>query len=260
MRATREHGTTAELREGALLDGAPTESAQRSQGAADVESGAPRRDGESGEPGGRRRRDRRRGRGGDRGLRDGDNASADNSDARDADVRHSDASAAPPHVPNEEPTWSAEPATSDAASLAGDEPADARHVADEVRGAHAHGLDDDVHDALQMPLRELPRVDAAAGSHSAAQDAATEIAQPAAPSFAPSSPSPTPEIAVARLSLELPSDSGLVMIETSRERVHETTEETVATFGGRTRPPRTNVAAEPLEMVETRKEPSPPPA
>ena len=61
------------------------------------------------------------------------------------------------------------------------------------------------------------------------------------------------------MSLALPPDSGLVLIETARERivnvapVHESEVPTAR----RRRVPRVEIAEEPLQLVETRKEPPP---
>lgn len=72
---------------------------------------------------------------------------------------------------------------------------------------------------------------------------------PAVPRNAP--PVPT-------VSRELPPDSDLVLVET-RAAVTSPSEEgdTPATKPKRVRPPRAEITAEPLEMVETQKEPPP---
>ncbi|MEO8739857.1 MAG: Rne/Rng family ribonuclease [Casimicrobiaceae bacterium] len=62
-----------------------------------------------------------------------------------------------------------------------------------------------------------------------------------------------------RVSLQLPPDSGLVLIETARERVVDVTApaEMEAPRPRRPRPPRIATADEPLQMVETQKKDSP---
>jgi hypothetical protein len=64
---------------------------------------------------------------------------------------------------------------------------------------------------------------------------------------------------IPRVSLELPPDSGLVLIET-RSAPTEAAEETELPRPRRVRPPRVTVADEPLQLVETQKEPTPPAA
>jgi len=63
-----------------------------------------------------------------------------------------------------------------------------------------------------------------------------------------------------RVSLELPPDSGLVLIETHHERTDTAaaTDEPAVPRPRRIRPPRVEVADEPLQLVETQKEPMPP--
>ena len=61
------------------------------------------------------------------------------------------------------------------------------------------------------------------------------------------------------VSLELPPESGLVLIET-RHRGVAVVEEVVQPRPKRTRPPRVASVDEPLELVETRKDPAPPAA
>jgi ribonuclease E len=78
---------------------------------------------------------------------------------------------------------------------------------------------------------------------------------------------PTPALAAARhapappkISLELPEDSALVMIETSHQKAQTpTSEEPEAPRPRRVRPPRIEVTEGPLQLVETaHKEPTPP--
>ncbi|TMH30757.1 MAG: Rne/Rng family ribonuclease [Betaproteobacteria bacterium] len=64
---------------------------------------------------------------------------------------------------------------------------------------------------------------------------------------------------IPRVSLQLPPESDLVLVETTRERAPEALEEEPQMHRrGRVRPPRTEMRDEPLQMVETHKESSPP--
>jgi len=65
---------------------------------------------------------------------------------------------------------------------------------------------------------------------------------------APTLPPNAPDI--PRVSLDLPADSGLVLVETSHTPPPTESEPEVHR-PGRARPPRTSVAEEPLQMVET---------
>jgi hypothetical protein len=69
-------------------------------------------------------------------------------------------------------------------------------------------------------------------------------------------PRPLPEL--PPVSLALPPDSGLVLVETAHKAPPEPEPE-VPTGPRRARPPRVEMPAEPLQMVETHKE-LPPPA
>jgi hypothetical protein len=66
-----------------------------------------------------------------------------------------------------------------------------------------------------------------------------------------------------KVSLELPPDSGLVLIETTRERVvfSESSEPAEPSRPRRVRPTRAETREEPLQLVETaHKDPTPPAA
>ena len=67
---------------------------------------------------------------------------------------------------------------------------------------------------------------------------------------------------IPRVSLELPPDSGLVLVETRHGRTASmaTEDATAAPRPRRMRPPRVEIADEPLQLVETQKEPTPPAA
>ena len=75
------------------------------------------------------------------------------------------------------------------------------------------------------------------------------IAVPPAEAFRPPPPQPLPAIAAT-----LPPDSGLELVET-RFNAPAVDEMPEAPRPKRVRPPRVEVASEPLEIVETRKEP-----
>jgi hypothetical protein len=64
-------------------------------------------------------------------------------------------------------------------------------------------------------------------------------------------------IEVPKVSMELPSDSGLVLVETARERATAiaTEQESEQPRQRRQRPPRQQLPDEPLQLVETHKEP-----
>ncbi len=70
-------------------------------------------------------------------------------------------------------------------------------------------------------------------------------------------PRNAPEI--PRVTLELPPESGLVLVETSHA-AEPATEETEPERPRRVRPPRIQIADEPLQMVETTHKDSTPPA
>ena len=107
-----------------------------------------------------------------------------------------------------------------------------------------------MHDRSEAPAPETPR--AADGG-----DAVTVAhAEPI-----PVRPRSTPEL--PKVSLELPPDSGLVLIETAREKVAvvESTEATEPPRPRRVRPTRAEARDEPLQLVETvHKDPTPPAA
>jgi len=66
---------------------------------------------------------------------------------------------------------------------------------------------------------------------------------------------------IPRVSLELPPDSGLVLVETRRGQTASAKEdEADGPRPRRKRPPRVEIADEPLQLVETHKEPTPPAA
>jgi hypothetical protein len=66
---------------------------------------------------------------------------------------------------------------------------------------------------------------------------------------------------IPRVSLELPPDSGLVLVETRHGQTASAKEdEADGSRPRRKRPPRVEIADEPLQLVETHKEPTPPAA
>jgi hypothetical protein len=91
----------------------------------------------------------------------------------------------------------------------------------------------------------------------------SEVAAMPADRVEPSQP-PEPIVArnapeTPRVSLELPPDSGLVLVETSHA-APKPIEEEAQPRPHRVRPPRAQVADEPLQIVETRHKDSTPPA
>ncbi|MFI4903626.1 MAG: Rne/Rng family ribonuclease [Burkholderiales bacterium] len=102
---------------------------------------------------------------------------------------------------------------------------------------------------------------------SPAHDAARETAAPSAaalpahsPAKAPVQPPAKPDMATRRfepVTLALPPDSGLELVETRHAASPPAVEEAPAPRPRRARPNRAEIASEPLEMVETRKDPSP---
>lgn len=67
-------------------------------------------------------------------------------------------------------------------------------------------------------------------------------------------PAPAPQIDVPTVSLDLPADSGLVMVETSHRSETPVAAESEATSSGRARRQRVKLVEEPLQFVETRKD------
>jgi ribonuclease E len=172
--------------------------------------------------GGRRRRDRRRGR--DRGERHGHAAHGEHAPQHGAAPAEAHVETASAHV----------------------EPADQREPR---RAAPAA-------DALERPAPEVrPSVAAARSPEPAAQ--AAEAREHAAPHEARAPEHETPqELAhnapeIPRVALELPADSGLVLVETSHLAPPSESEPEPAR-ARRVRPPKANVSEEPLQMVETR--------
>lgn len=114
--------------------------------------------------------------------------------------------------------------------------------------------------AQQHPA--LPEESSVATSATAASgDAATRVlAQPVEAAPAPSIPKPPAYVpALPKISLELPPDSDLVLIETSHAKQAPPPEEIEAPRPRRVRSPRVEVAEGPLQLVETApKEPAPP--
>ena len=94
-----------------------------------------------------------------------------------------------------------------------------------------------------------------------------EFVRAEAPSFAAAvAPTPAEENAPAReppapprIALELPADSGLVLVETTHV-APPPVDEMEAARPRRVRPPRVTVADEPLQMIETTPKDSTPPA
>jgi len=76
----------------------------------------------------------------------------------------------------------------------------------------------------------------------------------------PERPAPPPRPAAPEappIALTLPPESGLVLVETSHKAPAPAVDEPPVERPRRVRPPRVEVASDPLEFVETRKEPPP---
>jgi ribonuclease E len=206
------------------------------------------RDGEPAEGG---RRQRRRG-GRDRGERGDRGARGEQRPAREP--RAEKAEPAEPQAGGEQ-----RPAREPRAEKAEARPAAAEPAVPQVR---------EVDDTIPNAWTPLPSVPAPALNHAPADVAPPPVV------VTPAEIEPTPlspvEPAVVRnapelprVSLELPPDSGLVLVETSRERVEHAAiaDEVPAQRPTRVRPPRAIISDEPLQMVETtHKEPTPPTA
>ena len=75
----------------------------------------------------------------------------------------------------------------------------------------------------------------------------------------PAQPQPRPVAALPPVSMALPADSGLELVETrSKATLMPEPEPAPAAGPRRVRPPRPVIAEEPLQIIETRKENSPP--
>jgi hypothetical protein len=83
-----------------------------------------------------------------------------------------------------------------------------------------------------------------------------------APAPVPEAPTPRDAPELPRVSLELPPESDLVLVETSHDRVQpgQAQAEADAPRARRARPPRADTPEEPLQMVETSHKDSTPPA
>ena len=102
-------------------------------------------------------------------------------------------------------------------------------------------------------------VDARPVEHAPAPRAEPQPSLVTAPVHEPSVPRNAPEL--PRISLDLPPESGLVLVETSHERPSVSAgEEAEASRPRRVRPARAEVRDEPLQMVETTHKDSTPPA
>ena len=122
-----------------------------------------------------------------------------------------------------------------------------------------------------VTMLDAPAPESIAIHREAAVEASAETFTPASPpSRAPaqSAPRPLAEPIVTRpynlpdippVSLGLPPESGLVLIETTH-RSEPVVEENAEPRPKRVRPPRTAMVDEPLELVETRKDSAPPAA
>lgn len=90
------------------------------------------------------------------------------------------------------------------------------------------------------------------------EPAAAAPLEPVAPPPAPAAPAPMLEL--PQITRTPPPDSGLELVETRHHAPAPVAEEPEPARPKRVRPPRAQVVEEPLQIVETRKEPSPPAA
>jgi len=209
------------------------------------------REGERGE-GGRRRRDRRRG-GRDRGDRTERGASGEQ---RQREHREERVPSSLPSAQPAAPATSASPMTP-ASPVTAASPMTTESLEDTIPNAWTPVV------PAAQPVAPKESADFAAASSQSSevppplmpvvdiQPAPVSISEPALPSNAPDIP---------RVSLELPPESDLVLVETSHERVVTEAEEPEMPRRGRVRAPRVEVLDEPLEMVETTRKDSIPPA
>jgi hypothetical protein len=130
-------------------------------------------------------------------------------------------------------------------------------------------------DAMPLPVQVTLHADESSGTAPAALEISSDVAsarreRTPAPRFEPTpiasepaheAPMPRDAPDLPRVSLELPADSGLVLVETSHDRVPavHAQEEPEGSRPRRVRPPRPETHEEPLQMVETSHKDSTPP-
>jgi len=107
---------------------------------------------------------------------------------------------------------------------------------------------------------EAERIAAPAAVEAVAYTPPRAVPEPRVPTQAAVAPPPRPTEPLPPVAMTLPPDSGLEMVET-RSKAAPVAEPDVAPAGAprRARPPRVAVAEEPLQIIETRKDSSPPP-
>jgi len=238
------------------------------------------RDGEHGE-GSRRRRDRRRGgRGGDRGERN-EAAPGERREPRPPREPRSEQNATPASGREDREQQPAHPSAqeqsshrqeSSATHPGGETPRDSYRDAGAPDDGHAmsngggsaESIDDTIPNAwvpVAAARTPLPPIETSPRNSvmPEASSSASETQAPPQPertvAIAPES-APRP-IEIPKVSMELPADSGLVLVETARERVAATVteQEPEQPRQRRQRPPRQQLPDEPLQLVETHKEP-----
>ena len=112
--------------------------------------------------------------------------------------------------------------------------------------------------AARRESAALPPEIASASSHDPSPQAAPVASEVPVDSVPRATPRPVVKPAIPELppiGLALPPDSGLILVETSHPAPANIDMESEAPRPKRVRPPRVEAASEPLEIVETRKEP-----
>jgi hypothetical protein len=112
---------------------------------------------------------------------------------------------------------------------------------------------------VERPPREVERIVEPAASAESQHVASAPRVEAAAEMPQPSARPARPVVDVPPISSTLPPDSGLEIVETRFRPVPEPEPEPVPTGPRRVRPPRVTIPDEPLQIVETRKDATPPP-
>ncbi|MFO1398581.1 MAG: Rne/Rng family ribonuclease [Burkholderiales bacterium] len=233
-REPREQRPREPRNEAALV----ADDATQVQAAATPTNGAPAPAGEARE-GGRRRRGRR-GRGGERGEHD--HAASGEAAATSGNEAGIEAGAGQDTA---EPGREARPPRPPRPPREGREPREPREQREPREAREPRE---------PRPPREPQAAPAVADVQAAPAQAELPMSAPEERHLPPARP-PVPE--VPPIALTLPPDSGLVLVETSHKAPAPAVEETPVERPRRVRPPRVEMASEPLEFVETRKEPPP---
>ena len=146
---------------------------------------------------------------------------------------------------------SIDPSLEDTVSDVSPSPAAARAMDDDDSPPPTHFVE------IKLPeaARERPAEPLKSAAH---EDAASSQAEPSPVATAQATTAPVAATPAARpapvlppISLELPPDSNLVLVETARHVPVAASEEPEATRPRRMRPPRVEIKEEPLQLVET---------